>query len=78
MKRLLLAFLVAAFAITAAYQDTMSTASPEEADEVEVVSSLSSKIETSALPVARERLPLANEKTNSDTFEKEQGRLEDC
>lgn len=77
MKRLLLAFLVAAFAITAAYQDTMSTASPEEADEVEVVSSLSSKIETSALPVARERLLLANEKTNSNTFEKEQARLED-
>ena len=77
MKPLLLAFLVAAFAITAAYQDTMSTASPEEADEVEVVSSLSSKVETSALPVARERLLLANEKTNSDTFEKEQARLED-
>ena len=77
MKPLLLAFLVAAFAITAAYQDTMSTASPEEADEVGVVSSLPSKIETSALPVARERLLLANEKTNSDTFEKEQARLGD-
>jgi hypothetical protein len=73
-KPFLLAFLVTAFAITAAYQDTMSTASPEDADEGEVVSSLSSKIE---IPVARERLLLANKKTNSGTFEKEQARLDD-
>src|SRR5215475_9284294 len=74
MKPLLLAFLVAAFAITAAYQDTMSTNSPEDADEVEVVSSLSSKIE---IPVARERLLPANKKTGSSTLEKEQARLDD-
>src|SRR5262245_50276175 len=61
MKPLLLAFLIAALAITAAYQDTMSTASPEEADEVEVVSSLPSTVELSALPA----------------FEKEQARLDE-
>src|SRR5215831_17049176 len=74
MKPFLLAFLVAAFAITAAYQDSMSTASPEDADEVEVVSSLSSKID---IPVARERLLPANKKIGSVTFEKEQARLDD-
>jgi len=77
MRNLLLAFLVAAFAITAAYQDTMSTASPEETDEVEVVSSLSSTVEFSALPAAREPLHLSKEQTNSGNFEKEQARLDE-
>jgi hypothetical protein len=77
MKPLLLAFLVAAFAITAAYQDTMSTASPEEADEVEVASSVPSTVELSALLIAREPLLLPKEKTNFDTFEKEQTLLDE-
>src|SRR5262245_16580135 len=74
MKPFLLTFLVAALAITAAFQDTMSTPSPDEADDV--VSSLSSAIDTPILPVARESF-LRKEKTNFDTFEKDQARLEE-
>jgi hypothetical protein len=74
------AFLVAACTIAAASQvivgKTMSTASPDEAVEVEASSGSSSNFVTSALPVADGPLLLPNEETNSDTLEKEQARLE--
>src|SRR5262245_29990558 len=54
----------------------MSAASPEEAAEVEITSALSSNFVTSALPVAHEPLLLPDDETSSDTFEKEQARLE--
>jgi hypothetical protein len=73
------AFLVAACAIAAASQvivgKMMSTASPNEAVEFEASSGSSSNFVTSALPVADGPLPLPNEETNSDTFEKDQARL---
>jgi Transglycosylase SLT domain len=74
------AFLVAACTIAAASQvivgKTMSTASPDEAVEVEASSGSSSNFVTSALPVADGPLLLPNEETNSDTFEKDQARLD--
>jgi hypothetical protein len=64
------AFLVAACTIAAASQvivgKTMSTASPDEAVEVEASSGSSSNFVTSALPVADGPLLLPNEETNSD------------
>jgi len=72
------AFLLAACAIAAASQvivgKTMSTASPDEAVEVEVSSS--SHFVTAALPVPHGPLLLRNEETSSDTFEKDQARLD--
>ncbi len=72
------AFLVAACTIAAVSQvivgKTMGTASPDKA--VEVSSVLSSNFVTSALPVADGPLLLPNEETNSDTFEKDQARLD--
>ena len=74
------AFLVAACTIAAASQvivgKTMRTASPDEAVEVEVSSVVSSNFVTSALPVPDGPLLLPNEETNSDTFEKDQARLD--
>jgi len=74
------AFLLAACAIAAASQvivgKTMRTASPDEAAEVEVSSSVSSNFVTSALPVPDGPLLVPNEETNSDTFEKDQARLD--
>jgi hypothetical protein len=74
------AFLVAACTIAAASQvivgKTMWTASPDEAAEVEVSSSVSSNFVTSALPVPDGPLLVPNEETNSDTFEKDQARLD--
>jgi Transglycosylase SLT domain len=74
------AFLATACTIAAVSQvfvgKTMSTASPDEAVEVEVSSVLSSNFVTSALPVADGPLLLPNEETNSDTFEKDQARLD--
>ena len=52
----------------------MSTASPDEAVEVEVSSS--SHFVTAALPVPHGPLLLRNEETSSDTFEKDQARLD--
>ena len=54
----------------------MRTASPDEAAEVEVSSSVSSNFVTSALPVPDGPLLVPNEETNSDTFEKDQARLD--
>ena len=54
----------------------MSTASPDEAVEVDVSSVSSSNFVTSALPVADGPLLLPNEETNSDTLEKDQARLD--
>ena len=72
------AFLVAAGTIAAAsyviFGKTMSTASPDEAVEVEVSSS--SHFVTGALPVPHGPLLLRNEETSSDTFEKDQARLD--
>jgi hypothetical protein len=72
------AFLVAAGTIAAAsyviFGKTMSTASPDEAVEVEVSSS--SHFVTAALPVPHGPLLLRNEETSSDTFEKDQARLD--
>ena len=74
------AFLVAACAIAAASQvivgKTTITASPDEAVEAEVGSMVSSHFVTSALPVPDGPLLLPNEDTNSDTFEKDQARLD--
>src|SRR5262245_27000593 len=74
------AFLVAACTIAAASQvivgKTMSTASPDEAVEVEASLGSSSNFVTSALPVADGPLLLPNEETNSDTLEKDQARLD--
>ena len=74
------AFLVAAFAIAAAYQviagKTVSATSPEEVDDVEVTSALSNHVVTAALPVARAPLLSPNEETASGTFGKEQARLD--
>jgi Transglycosylase SLT domain len=78
MRPLQFAFLLAACAIAAASQvivgKTMSTASPDEAVEVEVSSS--SHFVTAALPVPHEPLLLRDEETSSDTFEKDQARLD--
>jgi len=72
------ALLVAACTIAAVSQvivgKSVSTASPDEAVEVSSVSS--SNFVTSALPVADGPLLLRNEETNSDTFEKDQARLD--
>jgi hypothetical protein len=72
------ALLVAACAIAAVSQvivgKSMSTASPDEAGVVEASSS--SHFVTAALPVADGPLLLRNEETNSDTFEKDQARLD--
>ena len=72
------AFLVAAGTIAAAsyviFGKTISTASPDEAVEVEVSSS--SHFVTAALPVPHGPLLLRNEETSSDTFEKDQARLD--
>jgi hypothetical protein len=72
------AVLVAAGTIAAAsyviFGKTMSTASPDEAAEVEVSSS--SHFVTAALPVPHGPLLLRNEETSSDTFEKDQARLD--
>ena len=54
----------------------MSTASPDEAAEVEASSGSSSNFVTSALPVADGPLLIPNEETNSETFEKVQARLD--
>ena len=54
----------------------MRTASPDEAVEVEVSSAVSSNFVTSALPVPDGPLLLPKEETNSDTFEKDQARLD--
>src|SRR3974377_2570295 len=54
----------------------MRTASPDEAVEVEASLGSSSNFVTSALPVADGPLLLPNEETNSDTLEKDQGRLD--
>jgi hypothetical protein len=54
----------------------MSTASPDEAVEVEVGSMVSSHFVTSALPVPDGPLLLPNEETSSDTSEKDQARLD--
>ena len=54
----------------------MWTASPDEAAEVEVSSAVSSNFVTSALPVPDGPLLVPNEETNSDTFEKDQARLD--
>jgi Transglycosylase SLT domain len=74
------ACLVAAFSIAAAYQiisgKTMSAASPEDADEVEVGSVASSNFVTSALPVRRGLSLLRKEEISSDALEKQQVRLE--
>ncbi|MGB7276322.1 MAG: transglycosylase SLT domain-containing protein [Pseudolabrys sp.] len=73
-------FLVAACTIAAASQvivgKTMRTASPDEAVEVEVSSVVSSNFVTSALPIPDGPLLLPNEETNSDTFKKDQARLD--
>jgi hypothetical protein len=78
MRSLQFACLLVAIAIAAAsyviFGKTMSTASPDEAVEVEVSSVLSSNFVTSALP--DEPLLLPNEETNSETFEKDQARLD--
>ena len=78
MRPLQFAFLLAACAIAAASQvivgKTMSTASPDEAVEVEVSSS--SHFVTAALPVPHGPLLLRDEETSSDTFEKDQARLD--
>jgi hypothetical protein len=71
------AFLVAACTIAAASYvivGTLSTASPDAAVEVEVSSS--SHFVTAALPVPHGPLLLPNEETGSDTFEKDQARLD--
>jgi transglycosylase-like protein with SLT domain len=74
------AFLVAACTIAAASQvivgKTTSTASPDEAVAVDVGSVVSSHVVTSALPIPDRPLPLPNEETSSDTFEKVQARLD--
>jgi Transglycosylase SLT domain len=74
------AFLVAACTIAAASQvivgKTMSTASPDEAVEVDASSGSSSNFVTSALPVPHGPLLLPKEETSSSTLEKEQARLE--
>jgi hypothetical protein len=54
----------------------MRTASPDEAVEVEVSSVVSSHFVTAALPVLHGPLLLRNEETSSDTFEKDQARLD--
>ena len=54
----------------------MRTASPDEAVEVEVSSVVSSNFVTSALPIPDGPLLLPNEETNSDTFKKDQARLD--
>jgi soluble lytic murein transglycosylase-like protein len=73
------ALLVAAFTIAAASlvitEKTMSAASPEAAD-VEVTSALSSNVETRAFPLAHGPLLVPKQDSNSDTFEKEQARLD--
>jgi hypothetical protein len=78
MRPLQFAFLLAACAIAAAslviVGKTMSTASPDEA--VEVEASSSSHFATAALPVPHGPLLLRNEETSSDTFEKDQARLD--
>ena len=53
----------------------MGAASPDEAVEVEV-GSVGSNFVTSALPVPDWPLLLPNKETNSDTFEKDQARLD--
>jgi hypothetical protein len=71
------AFLVAACTIAAASYvivGTLSTASPDAA--VEVEASSSSHFVTAALPVPHGPLLLPNEETGSDTFEKDQARLD--
>ena len=79
-RPLQLAFLAAACAIAAVSQvivgKTTSTASLDEAVEVEVTSALSSNFATSALPVADGQSLLPKEETNSDAFEKGQARLD--
>jgi hypothetical protein len=71
------AFLVAACTIAAASYvivGTLSTASPDAAVEVEVSSSR--HFVTAALPVPHGPLLLPNEEISSDTFEKDQARLD--
>ena len=71
------AFLVAACTIAAASYvivGTLSTASPDAA--VEVEASSSSHFVTAALPVPHGPLLLPDEETGSDTFEKDQARLD--
>jgi hypothetical protein len=79
MRPLQFAFLAAAFTIAAAYpiitSKTISATSPKEAEEVEITSALSSKFETSEVPVPDESL-LPKEEIDSDAFEKEQARLD--
>jgi hypothetical protein len=72
------AFLLAACAIAAASQVIVgkSTASPDEAIEADVGSMVSSHFVTSALPVPDGPLLLPKEETNTDTFEKDQARLD--
>jgi len=54
----------------------MSTASLDEAVEVEAGSVVSRNFVTSALPVVKGPLLLRSEETSSDTFEKDQARLD--
>jgi len=80
MKSWQFACLVAvAFSFAAAYLaitgKTMSSASPEEAAEVEVTSALSSTF-VASLSVAPKPLLLPEDEINSDALEKEQARLE--
>jgi transglycosylase-like protein with SLT domain len=74
------AFLVAACTIAAASYGivgkTTSAASPDEVVEVDAGSMSSSHFVTAALPVAHGTLLLPNEDTSSDTFEKDQARLD--
>jgi len=79
-RALQFALLVAACTIAAASQviigKTMSTASPDEAVEVEAGSGSSDNIVTASLPPADGPSLLSDEETNSDTFEKDQARLD--
>ena len=79
-RALQFALLVAACTIAAASQviigKTMSTASPDEAVEVEASSGSSDNIVTASLPPADGPSLLSDEETNSDTFEKDQARLD--
>jgi hypothetical protein len=74
------ACLIAAFSLAAACLviawKTKSVASPEEAAEVEVTSALSSNFVTPASPLTHGPLLLPREESGSDTFEKDQARLE--
>jgi hypothetical protein len=74
------AFLLAVCTIAAGSQvivgKTMSTALPDKAVEVEAGSGLSSHFVTSALPVADRPLLLPKEEISSDTFAKDQARLD--